>query len=269
MSEAASRIFSSFERLKREVDQALATQIGNYAQLRIHEQSCINLWAEVEQYHQYLGGNYTIYTESLPSMIQALQNAASGTSDQPDAPGPSFGSLSDDTSARRGPGRPKKLIDPVQLQTLSTSSRITRATVGTVFECSGRTIRHRLVENGLSPAGPPVYNLTEQPNGSFVQTYHPGSSSDLSQLSDPELDNLISDIHTQFPSFGRRMIDGFCIILQITTAYGAQTSGPPPLPSPPSLRSGGPPGREVVSGHPKASFALILIGGSPLPNLNP
>ncbi|KAE9402476.1 hypothetical protein BT96DRAFT_1086863 [Gymnopus androsaceus JB14] len=52
-------------------------------------------------------------------------------------------------------------------------------------------------------------------------------------------------------------------------SYGAQNSGPPPLPSPPSLRSGGPPGREVVSGHPKASFALILIGGSPLPNLNP
>ncbi|KAE9386123.1 hypothetical protein BT96DRAFT_949345 [Gymnopus androsaceus JB14] len=38
----------------------------------------------------------------------------------------------------------------------------------------------------------------------------------------------------------------------------------------PSLAAlGGPPGREVVSGHPKASFALILIGGSPLPNLNP
>ncbi|KAE9384768.1 hypothetical protein BT96DRAFT_950324 [Gymnopus androsaceus JB14] len=52
-------------------------------------------------------------------------------------------------------------------------------------------------------------------------------------------------------------------------SYGAQNSGLPPLPSPPSLRSGGPPGWEVVSGHPKASFALILIGGSPLPNLNP
>ncbi|KAE9386880.1 hypothetical protein BT96DRAFT_1082683 [Gymnopus androsaceus JB14] len=52
-------------------------------------------------------------------------------------------------------------------------------------------------------------------------------------------------------------------------AYGAQTSGPPPLPSPPLLRSGGPPGREVVSGHSKASFALILIGGNPLPNPNP
>ncbi|KAE9391658.1 hypothetical protein BT96DRAFT_945232 [Gymnopus androsaceus JB14] len=68
---------------------------------------------------------------------------------------------------------------------------------------------------------------------------------------------------------GRLGIHWFCIILQITTAYGAQNSGPPLLPYPPSLRSGGPPGREVVSGHPKASFALILIGGSPLPNLNP
>ena len=51
--------------------------------------------------------------------------------------------------------------------------------------------------------------------------------------------------------------------------YGAQISGPPPLPSPPSLRSGGPPGQEVVGGHSKASFVLISISGNPSPNPNP
>ncbi|KAE9402903.1 hypothetical protein BT96DRAFT_973996 [Gymnopus androsaceus JB14] len=48
-----------------------------------------------------------------------------------------------------------------------------------------------------------------------------------------------------------------------STVFGVQTSGLPPLPSPPSLRSGGPPGWEVVGRHSKASFALISIGGNP------
>lgn len=51
MSESAQTILMSFEQLKQTVDQALATQIGNYAQLRIHKQACLNLWSQVEQVH--------------------------------------------------------------------------------------------------------------------------------------------------------------------------------------------------------------------------
>lgn len=148
-------------------------------------------------------------------MIRALQDAATHAADQPDTAGPAFGpSISTgDTAARRGRGRPRKSIDPAQLQTLTHSSRMTRDNVGIIFECSGRTIRRRLVDHGLSPAGPPVYTTSRSEDGSLIQTYHSGSSSDLSQLTDAEIDILIRDVHTQFPSFGRRMIDGYLLQL--------------------------------------------------------
>ncbi|KAJ4499578.1 hypothetical protein C8R41DRAFT_28864 [Lentinula lateritia] len=211
MSEAAQTIFSTYEQLRQTVDRALHTQIGNYAQLRIHEQSCLDLSHQVEQFRDYLGGNYTIYQQSLTQMIEDLHSAADTPEDQPDIPGPSFGpSLARPTSERRGRGRPRKSIDPTQLETLS-RSRNTREAVGIIFECSGRTIRRRLVDLGLSPAGQPVCQTQQLQDGSYVQEYHPGVSSDLSQLSDNDLDILIQNIHTQFPSFGRRMIDGYLL----------------------------------------------------------
>lgn len=163
------------------------------------------------QFRDYLGGNYTIYQQSLTQMIEDLHSAADTPEDQPDIPGPSFGpSLARPTSERRGRGRPRKSIDPTQLETLS-RSRNTREAVGIIFECSGRTIRRRLVDLGLSPAGQPVCQTQQLQDGSYVQEYHPGVSSDLSQLSDNDLDILIQNIHTQFPSFGRRMIDGYLL----------------------------------------------------------
>lgn len=146
-------------------------------------------------------------------MIQALRNAASGAADRPDTTGPVFGPSTSavNTGQRRGRGRPRKSVDPTQLQTLTHSSRMTRNAVGVIFECSGRTIRRRLVDHGISPAGPPVYTTSQSADGTIIQTYHPGSSSDLSQLTNAELDILIRDIHTQFPSFGWQMIDGYLL----------------------------------------------------------
>ncbi|KAJ2981471.1 hypothetical protein NUW54_g10871 [Trametes sanguinea] len=52
-----------------------------------------------------------------------------------------------------------------------------------------------------------------QPDGSTTVTHTSGSSSELSQLLDVELDRLILEIHNQFPSFGRRMIDGYLLVI--------------------------------------------------------
>ncbi|KAJ3872255.1 hypothetical protein F5051DRAFT_433176 [Lentinula edodes] len=115
MSEAAQTIFSTYEQLRQTVDRALRTQIGNFAQLRIHEQSCLDLSNQVEQFRDYLGGNYTIYQQSLTQMIEDLHSAAHTPEDQPDIPGPSFGpSLARPTSERRGRGGPLIIpYDPI------------------------------------------------------------------------------------------------------------------------------------------------------------
>lgn len=157
----------------------------------------------------WLGQDYSIYTDSLNRMIEALQQARIIALDQPDAPAPLLSGPG--IEVIRGPGRPRKNIDPGMLQALTTSSRTTRNRLGELFECSGRTIRRRLVDYGLSPSGPPVYRTTQDSDGDTVQIFSPGTSSDLSSLSDNELDVLLRDIHIQFPSFGRRMIDGYLL----------------------------------------------------------
>lgn len=157
----------------------------------------------------WLGQDHSIYTDSLNRMIEALQQARIIALDQPDAPAPLLSGP--DIEAICGPGRPRKNIDPGMLQALTTSSQTTRNRLGELFECSGRTIRRRLVDYGLSPSGPPVYQTTQDSDGDMVQIFSPGTSSDLSSLSDNELDILLRDIHIQFPSFGRRMIDGYLL----------------------------------------------------------
>ncbi|KAG6860001.1 hypothetical protein C0995_000688 [Termitomyces sp. Mi166 len=73
--------------------------------------------------------------------------------------------------------------------------------------------RRRLIQYGLSRPGPPVYTQQQQPDGSIQRQYIPGVSADLSRLSDEDLDTLMLDIYEQFPSFGRRMIDGYLLRL--------------------------------------------------------
>lgn len=145
-------------------------------------------------------------------MIAVLRQAATTFPDYPDAPPPTFEQPSD-VPVRRQRGRPRKIVNPDALEAITSSSRATRDRVGQVFECSGRTIRRRLIEYGMSPAGPPVYETTQEPDGTYIQTFYPGSSADLSSLSDDELDALMQQIRTQFPSFGRRMIDGYLMQL--------------------------------------------------------
>jgi hypothetical protein len=141
-------------------------------------------------------------------MVDALDNASTISSDLPDAPAVVFGERIHDG----GPGRPSVNINPSDLAVLS-SGRTTLQQVATVYDCSTRTIRRRLLEFGLATAGPPVYTDEEQPDGSITRTYHAGSRSDLSKLTDEELDRIMLSIYEQFPTFGRRMIDGYLIQL--------------------------------------------------------
>ena len=90
-------------------------------------------------------------------------------------------------------GRPAVQIQPEDLAALSVG-RTTHQQIADLYCCSARTIRRRLVEFGLTPPGPPVYTENVLPDGTVQREYRPGTSSDLSQISDLELDEIIGAI---------------------------------------------------------------------------
>lgn len=109
-------------------------------------------------------------------------------------------------------GRPAVHILPEDLAALSTG-RTTRRDIAELYNCHPCTIRRRLLDFGLSQPGRPVYSDVQNPDGSTSRVYTPGTSSDLSELSDAKLDQVMRSIHDQFPSFGRRMIDGYLVAM--------------------------------------------------------
>jgi hypothetical protein len=140
--------------------------------------------------------------ESVQAMLEALNEAIAMSSDVPDLQATALGERISD----RSPGRPSVQITAEELAALSTG-RMTREDIGSLYNCSARTIRRRLLKFGLSSPGPTVF-LEDG-----TRPYSSGSSSDLSEITDNELDQLILQIKEQFPSFGRRMIDGYLMQL--------------------------------------------------------
>ncbi|KAG6894990.1 hypothetical protein C0992_003632, partial [Termitomyces sp. T32_za158] len=210
MAIPSDNIQIAFEELGRAVDVALRTQLGDGARLGEQKRLCLQFFEEVHRHSCLLTPqDYQSVQQSLDRMIAALDEAASLSTDYPDAPPPS---LSRGTVKNGQPGCPRLDIRPDDLARF-TSGRATHEQIAALYGCSARTIRRRLVEYGLSPPGPPVYTQHEQPDGSIQRQYAPGASADLSQLSDEELDALMLDIYEQFTSFGRRMIDGYLLRL--------------------------------------------------------
>ena len=141
-------------------------------------------------------------------MSHALSRLQHTQLDIVDAPDGTFG----ERSSHGERGRPLVTIYPEDLAALS-AGRTTRQEIADLYGCSARTIRRRLLAFGISPPGPPVYVDEVLDDGSTSRQYFAGRNSNLSQLSDAELDSLILTIHNQFPSFRRRMVDGYLLVL--------------------------------------------------------
>ncbi|KAF8266205.1 hypothetical protein EI94DRAFT_1803389 [Lactarius quietus] len=145
---------------------------------------------------------------SIYDMLDALNMAMDTSSDQPDKPPASFGARV--LSGR--PGRPRVDINPQDLALLSTG-RARNTDLAVMYDCSAHTIRHRRLEFGLSAPGHPVFSDEELANGQTLRTYHPGSASNLTDLTDDQIDELVLSIYYQFPSFGHCMLDGYLLEL--------------------------------------------------------
>ncbi|KAJ7590048.1 hypothetical protein C8J56DRAFT_888235 [Mycena floridula] len=181
---AAVNILPAFQSLKHNVSAALRTQVGDAAQLLNQRNLCVSLLESTQRHHAELTYNdYTTIVTSLPKMMECLDQATTASADPPLAP-------------------------PIQLGHCVTTGE--RKELAAIFQSSVRTICHCLVDFGISPAEASVSVQTVQPDGNISQSYNPAmGSSDLSSITDSELDSIMDQIHTQFPNFGRRMIDGF------------------------------------------------------------
>jgi hypothetical protein len=224
-------LVNSFHQLGRRVDRVLRTQLGDAGRLNQQIEICQQFLTQIEavcpafpfvlitRAHDFIvaptkhrdatppNDHHTMVT-SVGRMVEALESSRTNSLDAPDAAIAPLGRRSPDGTV----GRPRVQVTADQLQTLNTG-RTTRAQIAQMFGCSERTIRRRLVEYGLSRAGPPVYTEELQPDGTSARVYHPGSSSDLSEISNDDLDQVVLEIYHQFPSFGRRMIDGYLLQL--------------------------------------------------------
>ena len=97
-----------------------------------------------------------------------------------------------------------------------------------------RSVRRRAIEEGVAEPSNPVYVEFEDLEGNTTRYYMGASSSSShSSLSDDELDSIMLQILTSFPTFGRRMIDGHLRYLghhvprsRLQASY-ARVHGPP------------------------------------------
>lgn len=138
---------------------------------------------------------------SVHEMLRLLHEAVNNSLDPPDAP-----HLTTSYLVHTGrPGRPSVYIPRDVLAAALQYRGPTH--LAPIFSCSSRTVRRIALEYGLVEPGPPVY-VDYIDEAEEVHRFYTSSTGASSDLSDDELDALISDIVERFPNFGRRMIDG-------------------------------------------------------------
>lgn len=141
--------------------------------------------------------------EGIAAMLQALDAAAMQSMDPP-----ALDHIPVSQVVHTGrPGRPRIEIDPTFLAFALDMRGPTG--VAPVVQCAPRTVRRRAIEQGLVTPGPPVYvEHHDEETGETIRAYT-SSTPSVSTLTDNELDNIIHQVLAIFPTFGRRMIDGY------------------------------------------------------------
>ncbi|KAF7345496.1 hypothetical protein MVEN_01568100 [Mycena venus] len=184
MSEPVQNIRVAYHILERNVIRALRTQRGDSAQLSLQVGEVLRLLQAAEQHRAaFPSTEYAVLQQSITAMVQQL----------------------DEARVLPLGGRPRIEIDPEFLaQAIQLRGP---AHLASVFRCSARTVRRRLLHHGLSEPGQRVYNDTPQADGTIARSYT-STSRPVSTLTDSELDALLTSILEVFPDFGRRMLMG-------------------------------------------------------------
>ncbi|KAF7364508.1 hypothetical protein MVEN_00319500 [Mycena venus] len=157
---------------------------GDSAQLSLQVGEVLRLLQAAEQHcAAFPSAEYAVLQQSITAMVQQLDEARYLSSDPPGAP--------DMVVSQRVAtvGRPRIEIDP---EFLAQAIQL-RGPLASVFRCSARTVRRRLLHHGLSEPGQRVYNDTPHADGTIARSYT-STSRPVSTLTDSELDALLTSI---------------------------------------------------------------------------
>jgi hypothetical protein len=139
--------------------------------------------------------------ENLMKMVEELDDAHYQSLDALEVP-----KLTASWLVKTGqPGRPRKEVDLELLQGALPHRPLTKT--ASTFSCSSRTLTRRLQDAGLKEVGQPVYVVVEDPDGNMVKEYR-STGPRMTEITDDELDHIVSEILQDFPNFGRSMIAG-------------------------------------------------------------
>ena len=136
-------------------------------------------------------------------MVALLDAACQQLSDPPDEPRLSVA----EWTTSGGPGRPRMEIDP-QFLAFAVNTRGPER-ISQVLGCSARTVRRRILEHAILPPGEsPCQDVILNNNQTARICVGNTRNTRMSNISDDDLDQQMIHILTQFPNYGRRMIDG-------------------------------------------------------------
>lgn len=153
--------------------------------------------------------------ENVASMVQELDEARHQSLDALQTE-----KLTTSWTVKTGrPGRPRKEVDLELLQGALPHRALTKT--ASTFDCSTRTLTRRLQEAGIKEIGPPVYVQVEGPDGNIVREYR-NVRRLMTDITDEELDGIVSGILQDFPNFGRSMISGALTALGIRVSSTRQ-----------------------------------------------
>ena len=146
---------------------------------------------------------YNTLCRSIDTMVAVLDTALQESEDPPDDIDLDVARL--EFTGRSG--RPRFEVDRDFLS-IALESR-GPADIARTLGCSSRTVRRRALDHGLLVDGQAPFLDHEHFDGNVVRVWNgPIRHTRLTDISDENLDRVVSQILTLSPHFGRRMIDG-------------------------------------------------------------
>ncbi len=157
---------------------------------------------------QFPAVEFALLQENIHHMVDALDTAVHQSNDPPDA-GPFLSVVERRRNGTRG--RPRIEIEKTYLQeTFHESGDATYGEVATAANCDTRTVRRRQQDYGHLPLGEPVYvDEFDETGGRIGRRYQGRGRPPTTNLTDEQLDNLLSECLRDFPQFGRHKIAGW------------------------------------------------------------
>jgi hypothetical protein len=137
----------------------------------------------------------------LAVMMERLDAARHQARDLPDGP-PAEVTWKQKTGKK---GRPKQHFDPTWYANMMTLRKKTG--LAPVLGCVTRTLRRRALEYKLETPGLPVAKRVELSDGG-VETVYSGHRAHTLELTNDEVDTIVSTHLEMFPNFGRSMMAG-------------------------------------------------------------